>query len=64
MHRASRRRNRPLLFALILVVLAVGAMGLYLGNLAGELPWQEEPTRIPITPFSDIPGFAAPTATP
>ncbi|MGI8643511.1 MAG: hypothetical protein ACR2LS_05280 [Thermomicrobiales bacterium] len=33
-------------------------------GLAGELPWQEEPTRIPITPFAGIPSFGAPTATP
>ncbi len=38
MHRASRRWNRPLWITLILVVLVVGAMGLYLGNLVGELP--------------------------
>lgn len=42
--------------ALVLII-AVGAYGTYLANEAGRLPWQEEPTRIPITPFADIPGF-------
>lgn len=64
MDHARRRPKRMLLVAAILVVLVIGGFGLYLGSLAGELPWQEEPTRIPITPFADIPGFAAPTATP
>lgn len=48
--------------AAVLAVVLVGGFGLYLGGLAGELPWQEEPTRIPVEPFADIPGFSAPTA--
>jgi hypothetical protein len=28
-----------------------------LANDAGMLPWQEEPTLIPVTPFADFPGF-------
>ncbi|HEY8448198.1 MAG TPA: hypothetical protein VIL01_13920 [Thermomicrobiales bacterium] len=44
----------------IIVVLAIG---IYLASLAGELPWQEDPTRVAtgITPFADIPGFSMPT---
>ena len=65
MMRGGRRSpKRALLVVLVLAVLLVGGFGLYLGSLAGELPWQEDPTRIPITPFADIPGFGAPTATP
>lgn len=48
--------------AAVLALVLVGGFGLYLGGLAGVLPWQEEPTRIPVEPFADIPGFSAPTA--
>lgn len=54
-----RRRSRGTialgLLALV-VVLIVGGYALYLANMAGRLPWQEEPTRIPVTPFADLPG--------
>ncbi len=53
---------RILAVFLLLVVVAVAAFGLYLGGQAGRLHWQEDPTRIPITPFADIPGFNAPAA--
>ncbi|MBA2519859.1 MAG: hypothetical protein H0V24_09345 [Chloroflexia bacterium] len=54
-----RRRNRgTLMFSLlaIAVVLIVVGYGVYLANMAGRLPWQEEPTRIPVTPFADLGG--------
>lgn len=61
------RRHRVLsvvgAVGLVLAVVAL-AMGLYLASVAGELPWQEDPTRIPITPFADIPGFTLPTKVP
>ncbi len=41
-------------------VLILGAFMLYLLNLAGDLPGQVDPTRIPTTPFADIPGFTQP----
>ncbi len=53
---------RVLLLAAVAVTLVVGGYGMYLASLAGELPWQAEPTRIPITPFADIPGFGPPAA--
>ena len=53
---------RALLLATVAVALVVGGYGMYLVSLAGELPWQAEPTRITITPFADIPGFSAPAA--
>ena len=61
-------RRRPLLTLAILVavifVIFVGGFGYYLADSAGQLPWQEDPTRIAITPFADIPDFgAAATAT-
>jgi hypothetical protein len=43
------------------LAIAVVAMAIYLAGVAGDLPWQEDPTRIPITPFADIPGFTLPT---
>lgn len=59
------RRRRPwlrvLVAAAIVAAVVVGGFGLYLASVAGELPWQEDPTRIPIEPFADIPGFTAPT---
>jgi hypothetical protein len=61
-------RRHPWLtfFAAILLtfVVVTGGFGIYLADEAGRLPWQEDPTRIPITPFADIPGFSAPTAVP
>lgn len=59
-------RRRPWLsaMALVAIVLAllVGSFGIYLAGTAGRLPWQGDPTRIPITPFADIPGFNAPAS--
>jgi hypothetical protein len=46
----------PLLILLVL--------GLSLASSAGILPWQPEPTRIPITPFADLPGTGAGTPAP
>jgi predicted metal-binding protein len=45
----------------LVLAIAVLSMAVYLGSAAGKLPWQEDPTRIPITPFADIPGFSLPT---
>ena len=45
------------------VTVAVVAFAIYLASLTGSLPWQVDPTRIPITPFAGIPGFNAPIAT-
>ena len=58
----GRRRNRIIAVAVLVPVLVFAGFGLYLASLAGELPWQADPTRIvtSITPFADIPGFSAP----
>lgn len=45
------------------VAVAVVAFAIYLASLTGSLPWQTDPTRIPITPFAGIPGFNAPIVT-
>jgi hypothetical protein len=54
---AEQRRRRTLAIAVIVLVplLILAAWGLSLAGSAGFLPWQPEPTRIPITPFADLP---------
>ena len=65
MHWIRHHRLLSILLGIaLLFVLVVASYGLSLANEAGRLPWQEDPTRIPITPFADIPGFSAPAATP
>jgi hypothetical protein len=53
----ERRRRRSLAIAVIVLVplLILAAWGLSLAGSAGFLPWQPEPTRIPITPFANLP---------
>ncbi|CAA9548587.1 MAG: hypothetical protein AVDCRST_MAG19-591 [uncultured Thermomicrobiales bacterium] len=54
---------RALVAAALLLFVLVGGYGTYLANQAGRLPWQEDPTRIPVVPFEglDVPGFAPQT---
>ena len=63
---AEQRRHRTLVLAVIVLVplLILAAWGLSLAGSAGVLPWQPEPTRIPITPFADLPGSGAGTPVP
>lgn len=56
----SRRWVQVVLVAVALGVLIVGGLSLYLLGVAGELPWQVDPTRISITPFADVPRFEPP----
>jgi hypothetical protein len=54
---AERRRTRNVVIAVVVVaVLVLLAVALSFAGSAGFLPWQPEPTRIPITPFADLPG--------
>jgi hypothetical protein len=63
MLRFLRRRSvRIALVAVTIPALLISIYGFYLADTAGMLPWQADPTRIPITPFADIPGFSVPTA--
>jgi len=59
---AERRRRRNLIIAAVVLipVLIVAVWALQLAGSAGFLPWQPEPTRIPITPFANLPGTPAP----
>jgi hypothetical protein len=56
-------RRRAVIATLVLIPIGVVLFfALYLANEAGELPWQEDPTRIPVTPFANLP--TAPAASP
>ena len=48
----------------LIAMINIVAFAVYLASAAGELPWQTDPTRIPVTPFTDIPGFTPPTPLP
>lgn len=64
MLRLLRRRSlRIALVAVAIPAFLIGVYGFSLADTAGMLPWQADPTRIPITPFADIPGFSIPTPT-
>jgi hypothetical protein len=53
--RPSRRRR---IFAVTLLVplIILVVMAFNIANQAGALPWQEDPTPIPVTPFGNLPG--------
>jgi hypothetical protein len=63
---AEQRRRRTLVIAVIVLVplLILAAWGLSLAGSAGVLPWQPEPTRIPITPFAELPDAGEGTPVP
>jgi len=58
-------RSRRILW-LVLAAAIVVAVALFLAVAwsAGRVPGQPEATRIPVTPFADIPGFGAATPAP
>jgi hypothetical protein len=65
MPRFLRRRWVAFLAVVIMVpAIVLGSYGFYLADSADMLPWQEDPTRIPITPFADIDGFNTPISFP
>lgn len=55
MERDRRRRNLIIAAVVLVPLLILLAVALSVGGSAGMLPWQPEPTRIPITPFADLP---------
>ncbi len=59
-HALNRGWVRFVLVLGVLGVLIVAGFGFYLLNVAGDLLWQVDPTRIAITPFADAPGFTPP----
>lgn len=48
---------RWLLLAGLVALLVVAVFGVWALGEAGMLPGQPEATRIPVTPFANIPGF-------
>jgi hypothetical protein len=42
---------------ILVPLLILAAWGMVVAGSAGMLPWQPDPTRIPITPFADLPGM-------
>jgi polyisoprenoid-binding protein YceI len=57
--RSNRRRWRILGAVALVPVLVVAGFALYLANLGGYLPWQEDPTPILVTPFANISASAS-----
>lgn len=45
---------RTVLLVILVLAVIVIAVGLFMVGSQGLLPWQPEPTRIPITPFADL----------
>jgi len=64
----SRIKRHPFasVIAAVAVIMMIGvvAFAAYLASATGSLPWQTDPTRIPVTPFTNIPGFTPPTPLP
>jgi hypothetical protein len=57
--------RRKIIATLILIPIGlVLAFSLYLANTAGELPWQTDPTRIPVVPFANLPTTVPASGTP
>lgn len=61
MERERKRRNIIIAAVVLVPLLILIAVGLSVGGSAGMLPWQPEPTRIPITPFADLPSGSGST---
>jgi len=61
----SRSRKRVVIATLVLIPIGlVLAFSLYLADTAGDLPWQTDPTGVPVTPFANQPPMQAASATP
>ena len=67
MPQSRRSRLRTLVAVVVLVPLMfIGGFAFYVASEAGELPWQEDPTAIPVVPFGGLTssGQPVPTETP
>jgi hypothetical protein len=55
MRESMKKRKVRIIGPIVLIplVLAFG-FGIYLANMAGELPWQSDPTRIPVVAFEGL----------
>ncbi len=64
MRRSRRSRLRTVVAVVILVpLLLIGGFAFYVASEAGELPWQEDPTAIPVVPFGGLDGSGQPLPT-
>lgn len=60
-----KSRKRAIVATLLLIPIGIVLFfALYLADTAGELPWQTDPTRIPVTPFANLPTVPPGTPTP
>lgn len=60
----SRKMLYGIAAGVAIPIVIVAALGIALLGHAHQLPWQAESTRMPVTPFSNLPGSSAlPTAT-
>lgn len=65
MQNSPRSRRRAIIATLVLIPIGIVLFfSLYLADQAGELPWQTDPTRIPVTPFANLPTMPAGTPEP
>jgi hypothetical protein len=64
-NRTTTSTRRKIIATLVLIPIGLVILfSLYLANTAGELPWQTDPTRIPITPFANLPTSVPDAGTP
>jgi hypothetical protein len=57
--------RRKIIATLVLIPIGLVILfSLYLANTAGELPWQTDPTRVPVTPFANLPTTVPAAGTP
>jgi hypothetical protein len=61
---ADGRRAMVIVLVILVPLLHIAAWGLTFAGSAGMLPWQPEPTRIPITPFAGLSGMGVATPGP
>ena len=67
MQQSRWSRLRTVVAIVVLVpLLLIGGFSFYVAGEAGELPWQEVPTAIPVVPFGGLTssGQPVPTETP
>ena len=61
----STSTRRKIIATLVLIPIGLVILfSLYLANTAGELPWQTDPTRVPVTPFANLPTTVPASGTP
>ncbi len=61
---SAHPRVMVLVGAFLLLIIFAGGYATWVAGEANMLPWQAEPTRIVVEPFSGIPGFGDAMATP